>query len=480
MRILLVTGRLAYPTVKELADEKADVLMLDIGIAAFTTPRMLEKAIADKKGDYDLILVSGLAASDFSGLERKLGVKIRLGPKHAYDIPMALAYADKFEFSHKISADQLLADVKRESALREFEEIEGDASCSFLLKGLKIGGNSSMKVVAEVGDATRLSSADLIKKIESYGAADVVDLGVPLESSEDAVRLAVRVARRATLKPVSVDTLIPEYIRAGIDEGASLVMSLAGSNLEEVGPLVAEKGLAAIVIQNGESLDGLFANIEKAREMGIENILADPILSPVNYGFVESLERCREFRRREPDVPLFFGAGNVTEQIDADSIGVNALLAGIAMELGASALFTAEAGQKTINSVAELKTACMMMALARHRKSVPKDLGLDLLVIKEKRARRDIVEPSTLIQAKRHEWKLDPAGSFNIFIDDGKIYAKNGDVTVVGEDAQSIIDTLADMGLVSMLDHAGYLGKELKKAELAIRFRRSYLQDDKF
>jgi dihydropteroate synthase-like protein len=480
MRILLATGRLAYPAVKELADEKADVMMLDVNIAAFITPRMLERAVAGKTGDYDLILVSGLAASDFSGLERKLGVKIRLGPRYAYDIPLALDFAGKIEFSHKVPADRLLADVKREGALKELEDMERDASCSFLLKGVKIGGNSGMKVVAEVGDATGLSDADLIKKIESYGAADIIDLGVPLESSEGAVRHAVRLARRATSKPISVDTLIPEYIRAGIDEGASLVMSLTGSNMEEAGPIVAEKGLAAIVIPDGESLDSLFANIAKAREMGIENILADPILPPINYGFVYAVERCRELGRREPDVPLFFGAGNVTEQMDADSVGANALLAGIAMELGVSALFTTEAGQKTVNSVAELKTACMMMALARHRRSVPKDLGLDLLVIKEKRARRDIAGPGTVVPAKRHEWKLDPAGSFNIFVDDGKIYAKNGDMTVVGEDAQSIVDTLMDMGLVSMLDHAGYLGIELEKAELAIRFRRSYLQDEKF
>ncbi|HTX44055.1 MAG TPA: dihydropteroate synthase-like protein [Methanocella sp.] len=479
MRILLVTGRLAYPVVKELAGA-ADVLMLDLDIAAFATPGRLEKAIAGKTGGYDLILVSGLAASDFSSLERKLGVKIRLGPRHAFDIPLALAHAGKIEFSGKVPADKLLADVKREGALAELEEMERSASCAFMLKGVKIGGDSIMKVVAEVGDATVLAGAELVKKIEGYGAADVIDLGVPLESSEDAVRHAVRVAKRATRKPISVDTLIPEYIRAGVDEGAGLVMSLSGSNLEEAGPIVAEKGASAIIIPDGESLEGLFINIRKAREMGIENILADPILPPVNYGFVEAVDRCRELRRREPGVPLFFGAGNVTEQMDADSVGINALLAGIAMELGASALFTTEAGQKTINSVAELKAACSMMALAKRRRSVPKDLGIDLLVIKEKRARRDIVEPGTLIRAKRHGWKLDPAGSFNIFVENGRIYAKNGDVTVFGEDAQSIIDTLADMGLVSMLDHAGYLGTELEKAELAIRFRRSYLQDDKF
>ncbi len=475
-----MTGRLAYPTVKELADGKADVLMLGVDIAAFTTPRLLEGAIAGLAGGYDLVLVSGLAASDFSGLERKLGVKIRLGPRHAFDIPLALAYAGKVEFSHKVPADEVLAGVKRESALRELEEMEKAASYAFLLKGVKFGGSSIMKVVGEVGGATGLPDVELVKKIEGFGMADVIDLGVPLESSEEAVRHAVRTAGRATLKPLSVDTLIPEYIKAGVAEGASLVMSLNGSNLEEAGPLVAEKGAAAIVIPDGEAFESLFVNIRKAREMGIEKVLADPILPPVNYGFVEAVGRCREFRRREPDVPMFFGAGNVTEQMDADSIGMNALLAGIAMELGASALFTTEAGQKTAGSVSELKTACMMMALAKRRKSVPKDLGLDLLVIKEKRERKGLVGPSAVVQARRHKWKLDPAGSFNLFIEDGKIYARNGDVTVVGEDAQSIVDTLADMGLVSMLDHAGYLGKELEKAELALRFRRSYLQDDKF
>jgi dihydropteroate synthase-like protein len=480
MRILLVTGRQAYPVVKELAGNRADVLLLDIGIAAFTTPKLLERALADKKGLYDLVLVTGLATSDFSGLEERTGIRIRLGPKQAYDIPLALEYADRIEFSHKVPADRLLAEVKRASAMSDFAALEESAKYAFLLKGVKFGGGSSMKVVAEVADATKLSDSGLVRKIDSYAAADVIDLGIPLESSADAVRHAVRVARSATLKPLSVDTLIPEYISAGVEEGVSLVLSLNGSNLEMVGPLIAEKKIAVVVIPDDEAPEELYRNIRRARELGIENILADPVLSPVGHGFVASLERYREFRQREPAMPLFFGAGNVTELMDADSIGINALLAGIAMELGVSALFTTEASHKTVNSAAELKAACTMMALAERRKSSPKDLGVDLLVIKEKRARKDIVEPGTVIEAKRHPWKLDPAGSFNIFIADGKIYAKNGDLTVAGDDPQAIIDTLAAMGLVSMLDHAGYLGKELEKAHLALRFRRSYLQDDNF
>jgi len=139
MRILLVTGRLAYPVVKELAGG-ADVLMLDVGVAAFITPKLLEKAVSPVKGNYDLVLVTGLAASDFSGLERKLGLKIRLGPKQAYDIPLALAAADRLEFSGSVPADVLLAVVKRESALKELAGIEDSAPASFSLKGVKIGG----------------------------------------------------------------------------------------------------------------------------------------------------------------------------------------------------------------------------------------------------------------------------------------------------------------------------------------------------
>lgn len=481
MRILLVTGRLAASVVREAAGDAADVAVADVNIAAFITPKLLETLLADMAGQYDLVLISGLCGSDFSKLEAKLGVKIRLGPKHAFDIPLALRFADKIEFSHRIPADRLLIDVKRDSARKELEAIEREAQPVFELKGVKVGGGASMKVMAEVVDATRLTDLELVRKIDSYAAADIIDLGVPLESSPEAVSHAVRVAKLATMKPVSVDTLIPEYVEAGIEAGADLVLSLDSSNIDALGPLVTKKGVAAVVIPDDETLDSLIRNVEAAKEHGVRKIIADPVLSPVGHGMVNAVCRYRKFREWYPDIPLFFGAGNVTELIDADSIGMNALLAGIAMEAGASVLFTTEASQKTLGSADELKKACMMMALAQRRRESPKDLGVDLLVIKEKRPRTDVVEPSdVVIEAKKHPFKLDPRGSFNIFIEDGRIYVRNGDITIVGTDSESILHTIIDRGLVSMLDHAGYLQAELKKAELAIRFHRSYLQDDQF
>ncbi|MDM7911512.1 MAG: DUF4346 domain-containing protein [Methanotrichaceae archaeon] len=35
-----------------------------------------------------------------------------------------------------------------------------------------------------------------------------------------------------------------------------------------------------------------------------------------------------------------------------------------------------------------------------------------------------------------------------------------------------------DRGLVSRLDHAGYLGRELEKAEAALHLGRRYIQDE--
>ncbi len=91
------------------------------------------------------------------------------------------------------------------------------------------------------------------------------------------------------------------------------------------------------------------------------------------------------FAKRNPEVPLLMGVGNVVELMGADSVGVNALLAGVASEIGASILLTTERSVKAEGSVKELATASKMMFIAKKRNSVPKDLGLDLLMLKSKR-----------------------------------------------------------------------------------------------
>ena len=122
---------------------------------------------------------------------------------------------------------------------------------------------------------------------------------------------------------------------------------------------MARAGAAAVVVPGEKTL---MANIARARRAGICCIVADPLLQPVGSGLVTSLAHFKNY-----NCPLFFGAGNVTELLDADSIGMNALLAGMAQEAGASIIFTSEHSDKTRGSIREMRRATEMMVLARDR-----------------------------------------------------------------------------------------------------------------
>jgi len=492
MNILVATGKLAESAVKKSVQDEADVIVLDIDVAAFITPALLRSALPNKK--YELILVPGLASGDFSGLEKEIKTPVRLGPKHAVDLGFVLSHAEGLTFSPRIPACELLLGKRRTTAHEKIMELENRSVAPFTLKGVKLGGSSRMKVMAEVVDAGNLSQQELTSKIIYFveRGADIIDLGISLETTENEVRAAVETAKSATNLPLSIDPLDPLLINAALNAGIDMVLSINSENMREVKENVIRSCAAAVVIPDCTSdVESLLNNIELAKNSGISSIIADPVLEPCGHGFTESINRYYEFRKRDSATPLFFGAGNITELMDADSIGINAMLSGIAMELDASVLFTPEYSDKAGNSVSELKTASMMMMLARDRGSAPKDLGIDLLVVKEKRRRDFAVLPENAMEAKGSEkWHLDPAGCFKIEITgdevhggklySGRIVAKHKNNSITGLTAKEILDTVIGLGLISRLDHAAYLGRELMKAELALKFMRSYSQDDKF
>lgn len=82
--------------------------------------------------------------------------------------------------------------------------------------------------------------------------------------------------------------------------------------------------------------------------------------------------------------------------------------------------------------------------------------------------------------------QLDPHGYFIILIRPGgthplrvEHYKNSGELAHVieGGDAATICATLTGMGLVSRLDHAAYLGRELARAENSVRKGIPYIQD---
>ncbi|EHQ35003.1 dihydropteroate synthase-like protein [Methanoplanus limicola] len=478
MRILLPTGEAAYETVRK-ASEGFDVDVRITGkIASFLTPSKLEKLILE--GDYSMVIVSGMCTADFSGVCERTGVPVYLGPRHAADIGMVLSMSGDIELSTDIPADDLISSCRKQEARNKLEELESAAGCDFTIKSLKIGGDSRIKVLAEIMDAHK--RPDIISEVLRFrnSGADIIDLGFGFDATTDDVIRTFELVRGGADDIIcAADTQDPALIRAALPY-ADIILSLQERNIPLVAEDIAKSGAAVVVVPGERSLQ---ENIRSAQKYGIGRIIADPLLQPAGSGLLDSLCDIVAYSKTEEGrCPVFFGAGNVTELIDADSIGVNALLSSLAMEAKASIIFTSEHSDKTAGSVREMRRAVDMMHLASER-PYPKDVGLSLFCIKEKRKRRE-PEPEfdSIKEADKmpDEVSFDPCGNFRIGVVNGRIIAVNNGTAVTGDHWEDIFHEVMKSGKISLLDHAAYLGKELYKAELAVRFGRSFEQDGPF
>ena len=463
MRILLITGKLAEKDVRKHA-KNADVYVVNIDVAAFITPSHLENV---DFSSYDLILVPGLTKNcDWKGFEEKKGVKVRLGPIHAYDLKVVLENIENIELSHNIPACRLLNFVKTRETI---ELVDSVRDYHFKIGDVKVGGR--MKIVAEIVDAI-MPKDDLIQKIDYYkeNGADIVDLGIPLEFDAEMLRKTVKIAVDHC-NALSIDTFNPKAIKLGVECGVDMVMSISYKNLDA---LEYVKDKAVVVVER--DLKKLVKLIEIVKEK-TDRVIADPVLD-APLGVTESIVRYYNFRKLDNQTPLLFGVGNVTELVDADSIGINALLTLIAEEIDVSLLFTTEASPKTLGSVRELRIATYMAKAAKIRNSPPKDLGLSLLAIKDKVKYEAKSKPEKFVLAvENRDFVRDPKGDFIIWVADDSIVCKHEKLCVVGKSAKEIVDTILANDLVSRLDHAAYLGRELKKAEIAMKLKKNYVQD---
>ncbi|MDD5112359.1 MAG: dihydropteroate synthase-like protein, partial [Candidatus Altiarchaeota archaeon] len=203
-------------------------------------------------------------------------------------------------------------------------------------------------------------------------------------------------------------------------------------------------------------------------------------------GFAESVKAYSLLKEKHPEIPVLMGAGNVTELVDADSPGVNAVLAGIASELGVELLFTTEASPKTFGCVRELSTAARMMHLAKINRKHPKDLGIGLLALKDKRTSEDtptIQEEKIRYKAATNAPDAMEATSYRIYVAGRKIrvveYRKHKPAAgFTGTSAEYLYKTICAKSRIGA-QHAAYLGIELAKAEIALKIGKNYTQDEK-
>ena len=518
--ILIITGHLAYPLVKEMADKSKKETVVHIAetqVAAFLTPNQIIKEIhehfEDRLDEIDLILVPGLIRKDTFLIAEEFNIPCYKASTDAADLAMVLDLVDDLELSQSTPADKLIIEEKKKQALKFIEDFENDIEKrdellkkenNILVRNLPVGDDFPMRVLSEIASAPILSKEDLIKKAEFFVASgsDMIDIGmIAGEDRSDQIPDLIDTLRPIVGdRPLSIDTLNPNEIRAAVEHGIDMVLSLDNGNYAELLPLLKEKNVPAVILPTNFS-EGFVPHSPEERIESMQklvdacdglDVVCDLILDPVNSAsIVDSIISFNEFHKIDKK-PMFFGIGNVIELMDTDSVGANALLAGIAMEIGASILFTPEESGKTHGSVRELAIASKMMFLAKYRQSIPKDLGIDLLVFKDKKKRFDLKQEAedipTIKQEEPMKFVRDKAGSFKIrvehaiTVEDSYLsvthFKKNqADISFEGKTAREIYEEIIKKGLVTRMEHAAYLGSELQKAEIAMLTGKEYVQD---
>jgi dihydropteroate synthase-like protein len=517
LKVLLVTGVLAQEIVAHYAKEskiETEVFPMKVQVAAFLSPESIAKTLGDKSLDgFDSILVPGLIRGDVEIVTETTGISTFKGPRYAADLPVVLDALNEVKLSTTVPACELLQDRLQKKALEELEQVEKNKDLwlkrpgNLLIGNLAIGRDFPMRIMAEIVDAALMPVEEVQQKAKHFVSlgADIIDVGMVAGESRpaDAGKL-IRAVKQVVDVPVSIDTLDPIEIREAIMAGADMVLSGDGGNLDMISPFAKDVTVVLIPTNQregyfpkniGDRVEYLENLITKARKLGFRKMLGDLVLEPSNV--LSSLMAFHDFAFKNPDVPLFIGVSNVTELMDADSVGINALLARISSEIGASVLLATEKSVKARGTVKEEVTAAKMMFLAKKRGSVPKDLGIDLLLLKDKRNREENSEKIALdanvkiVEATEEvrQTSMDKKGCFRIMLDRSSetiflmhytsMSEPKPSVVIKGKTAESLFSRVLGLNLISQVDHAAYLGVELSKSEIALRTGKEYIQDEK-
>jgi dihydropteroate synthase len=430
-RVLFVTGRLAEPALRRMLAGMAppfacDVAVLKITVAALMTTPWIAKALQVPEGT-DLVLIPGLCEGDPQPIADACGVRVEKGPKDLREVPRHFGAA---------------------AAARDY-------------------GAWDIEILAEINHAPRLSREAILRQARYFheSGADVIDIGctpgLAFPGLGDVVRELVAAGMR-----VSVDTFDAGEIRAAVAAGAELVLSVNGANVDVVPDLAGTAARAVVVPDPGAPLDTIQPAIDRLEQAGVPYLI-DPILEPIGHGFMASLERYAEARRRYPDAEMLMGIGNLTELTAADTTGVNALLVAVCQELGIRAVLTTEVIPWARGAVREVDVARRLMHYAVTQKTIPKGVDDRLVTVKD----AEVLSYSEAELRALQAAVTDP--NFRIFADAEAITVLNHEVFIRGTSIQAIFAQLD----VDDPAHAFYLGKELARASLAVTLGKTYRQE---
>ena len=428
--ILFLTGRLAKLRLEAVLEGmKASFAWkaLDIGVkvAALMTEEIIMRRLPTPV-EADKIMLPGRCRADLNRLTECFGVPFLRGPDELKDIPVYFGRARK-------ASDMTKYDIQ---------------------------------IFAEIVDASALSIEAIIARAGNYVSkgANVIDLGclpdTPFPQLEEAVQ-----ALKAKGYQVSVDSADPEELLRGGRAGADFLLSLNEDTLP-----IADKVTSTPVLipKDHGDLASLYRATDALDAHG-RAYLADPVLDPINFGFLESLERYAQVRRDRPNAEMLLGTGNLTELTDADTTGITAVLLGIASELHIRNVLVVQVSPHTRRTVEEHDLARRIMYASRADHDLPKDYASGLLALHSRRpfpqTPEEIAESFAEVRDKNFRIEIAEDGIH--------IYNRNGHHIT-----QDVFDLYPKLDIEKNGAHAFYLGVELAKAEIAWRLAKRYTQDE--
>lgn len=431
-RIVLVTGSLAEPRVKRVAEEVSgdaiDPVVASVGVkvAALMTTEIVERRL--KLPEHaDRVIMPGRFRGDLERLSDHFGTRFERGPDEIADLPEYLGQGSR--------------------------------------KAVDLS-QYNMTIFAEIVDATGLSVDAIVERARKLRAdgADVIDLGClpdsPFPHLEDAIR-----ALQADGAKVSVDSFNAEELSRGTRAGANYLLSLSEKTIA-----IADEGPAIPVLVSAGAADA--ASLDRAIDIMIAKgkpYFADPILDPIHYGFADSVVRYVDLRRRRPDVPILMGIGNLTELTDADTTGINAILMGLCSELHITAVLAVQVSPHCRTAVKEFDRARREYFAAKQANALPQGFGEGLMALRDRKGFSSSPQEIRDLagQIRDQNYRIEVA-------EDG-VHIYNRDGHHVSDDPFELykhIDTRSDAG------HAFYLGVETARAEIAYRLGKRYAQDE--
>jgi len=427
-KLLFLTGRLAEPrlarTVAGLGLPEGSWRIANVGVkvAALMTEAIVRHRLKAPL-DADRVIVPGRSRMNLSDLKEHYGVPFERGPDEIIDLPQ------------------------------------------FFGKGGKppdLSGHD-LRIFAEIVDAPTLTVEQFLVRAKTLVAegADVIDIGCQPDVPFPHLEEMVAALRKEGFK-VSVDSGDVEELRRGAKAGADYVLSLDETTLDAV---AGTKTVPVLVPKPHADLASLVRAIDLAKAKGIA-CLADPVLDPIHFGFMTSLERYAALRRERPEAEILMGTGNLTELTDADSQGVTAVLIGICSELKIRNVLVVQVSPHTRRTVQEHDAARRLMHRAREDESLPKGYGGGLLSLHDLRPYPQTPEQVAANVVRDQNYRIEVA-------EDG-IHIFNRDGHHVARDAFELFDKL---GVEADGAHAFYLGYELAKAEIAYALGKRYTQD---